>query len=54
MSMGLLFWVLMLLSLIFGWWNWQSGHPYGPIGNNLLLVVLLALLGWAVFGAPIK
>ena len=54
MSLGLLFWILMLLSVLFGWWHWQgrAGH-YGPVGVNLLLLVLLALLGWKVFGAPI-
>lgn len=55
MSMGLLFWAIMILSLIFGAWNWHSGGgPYGPLGSNLLLWILLGLLGWAVFGAPIK
>jgi hypothetical protein len=55
MTIGLLFWILMLLSLIFGWWNWRgNAGPYGPVGNNLLLLVILALLGWKVFGAPIK
>jgi hypothetical protein len=55
MSAAVLFWILMLLSLIFGWWNWQGGAGrYGPVGINLLLFVLLALLGWKVFGAPIR
>ena len=54
MSIGLLFWILMLLSLIFGWWHWSGGAGrYGRVGVNLLLIVLLALLGWKVFGAPI-
>ena len=57
MSMGILFWILMLLWVIFGfYWNY-SGDPrvgrFGPGGNMLLLMVLLALLGWAAFGAPI-
>lgn len=54
MSMGILFWVLMIVSLIFGFLGHRLGGAYGPIGNNLLLWILLALLGWAVFGAPIK
>ena len=55
MSIGLLFWLLMLLSLIFGWWHWRgNAGPYGPVGINLLLFVLLALIGWKVFGAPIR
>lgn len=51
MTIGLLFWILMLLWLIWGVWstwpNWQ------PAGNNLLLWVIIALLGWHVFGPMI-
>ena len=51
MTMGLLFWILMLLWLLFGLWsNWPN---YRPLGNNLLLFILLLLLGWKAFGAPI-
>jgi hypothetical protein len=51
MPMGLLFWILMLLWLLFGlWWNWPN---YGPLGNNLLLFILLVILGWHAFGAPV-
>jgi hypothetical protein len=55
MSAGILFWILMILSLLFGWWHYlgRAGR-YGPYGINLLLFILLALLGWKVFGAPIK
>ena len=52
MPMGLAFWILMLLWLVFGLW---SGYPnYHLIGGNLLLFVLLVLLGWHTFGAPLK
>lgn len=57
MSKGLLFWILMILWLIFGFWiNWGaiSGGAYGLAGGNLMLFVLLGLLGWQVFGAPVK
>ena len=55
MSAGALFWILMLLSLLFGFWHWSGrAGPYGPFGVNLLLFILLALLGWKVFGAPIR
>jgi hypothetical protein len=58
MGMGLLFWILMLLWLVFGlYWNWPAGGgapaAYGPIGGNLLLFILLLLLGWHEFGSPI-
>jgi hypothetical protein len=56
MGMGLLFWILMLIWLIFGFVQ-NSGivpGPYGLWGHSLLLFILLLLLGWQVFGAPIK
>lgn len=57
MSMGLIFWIIMLLWLIFAIaWNWNvpAVAPYGPLGNSILLFVLFLLLGWSVFGAPIR
>lgn len=60
MGTALIFWILMLLWLIFGfWWNWPGRvapgplGPYGPIGNTFLLFVLFLILGWHSFGAPI-
>ena len=51
MSLGLAFWIIMLIWLIFGsYWTW--GNHY-VMGGNIMLFVLLALLGWRVFGAPI-
>ena len=63
MTIGLLFWVLMLIWLIFGFaynsgmvagWTDARGTRYGLWGNSLLLFVLLLLLGWQTFGAPIR
>lgn len=57
MSLGLIFWILMLITLIFGYIvNFRAGvlGPVGPWGNTLLWWILFLLLGWAVFGAPIK
>jgi hypothetical protein len=57
MSRELLFWVLMLLWLVFGLWaDYVPGQPY-PVRNGIgtvLLFVLFAVLGWQVFGAPVK
>jgi hypothetical protein len=50
MSVGFLFWILMILWLVFGFWQWGMTPLFG---GNLLLWVLLALLGWKVFGFPI-
>lgn len=52
MSFALAFWILMLIWFI---WSlpanrWAATAPYaGPV----LLFVLLVLLGWRVFGAPL-
>ncbi len=52
MSIGTLFWFLMILWLVFGlsprWW---AGSPtwFSPAGD-LLLFILLFLLGWKSFG----
>lgn len=48
MPMGILFWVLMIVWLVFGWWG-----AY-PIASSALLFVLLGLLGWKTFGAPLQ
>jgi hypothetical protein len=48
MPIGILFWMLMILWIIFGTWNNWGNHYI--IGGNLLLWILLALLGWHDFG----
>ena len=57
MSLQLLFWILMLFWLVFGFWSgYTPGQPY-PVrawGGNLLLFFLFVILGWQVFGAPVK
>jgi hypothetical protein len=56
MSIGLIFWILMLLWLVLGlWMNWpgRPALPYGMVGSTLLLFVLFLILGWKVFGPAI-
>ncbi len=49
MSIAIAFWVLMLCGLIFGLYtNRTSPMPW--VSNNLVTWILLALLGWQVFG----
>jgi hypothetical protein len=51
MTLGLAFWILMLLWLVLGtWWSWPN---HVAVGGNLMLFLLLMLLGWRVFGAPL-
>lgn len=55
MSLGLAYWILMLVWLVFGL-AYHGGYlvgPYGVWGFSLLLFILLLLLGWQVFGAPL-
>ena len=56
MTLGLLFWILWIVALVFGVW---SGYPLQPVpirnwGGGLLVFILIGILGWAQFGAPIK
>ena len=52
MSIAMIFWIIMIVGLLFHGYNNRA-----TLGNwamsNLVVWVLLALLGWAVFGAAI-
>lgn len=53
MPIGILFWVLMVVWLLFGfyWHRSDFSHgSYGIVGGNLMLFILLAIIGWKVFG----
>jgi hypothetical protein len=59
MRIGLLFWILMLVWLLFGFWlYWPAangtGMSFGFVGGNLLLFLVIGLLGWKVFGSPLR
>lgn len=57
MTLAVLFWVLMIVWLVFGFWSgYVPGQPYSfrAWGGGVLGFVLLAILGWATFGAPVK
>ena len=57
MPMGILFWVLMVLWLLFGLTIVFAPNYIGPGltgGGNLLLFTLLFLLGWKTFGPPLQ
>ena len=54
MTLGLCFWILMLIWLVFNLtWHYGVIGSYGPVGSALLLYVLFLLLGWQVFGPPL-
>jgi hypothetical protein len=51
MSIGLIFWVLMLLWLVSYWGtNWGGWGPNAGHAGSLLLFILFFLLGWHDFG----
>jgi hypothetical protein len=57
MSKGVWFWVIWVLAVLayfgvfaFGW----GGPIYGPVGQGVILFVLVGLVGWQVFGPPIQ
>lgn len=56
MAMGLAFWILMLIWLVFGIALYRNmvAAPYATWGNTVLLFVLFLLLGWKVFGPPLQ
>lgn len=59
MPMGYIFWLLMIIWALFGigGYNLPDGSPYrGRIygGWGLLTFVLIALLGWKVFGSVLQ
>jgi len=56
MALSIFFWVLMLLWVIFqGWSGYDPARPFFRWGAPyLVLFVLLAILGWGVFGPPIN
>jgi hypothetical protein len=59
MTIGLAFWILMLLWLVFGlWWSWPGApqsrfYAFFPAAGTLLIFILFLLLGWHAFGPPI-
>ena len=55
MDKGTLFWVIMIVAIIFfGWGQWAPADNRFRNGWGAVVFILLALLGWAVFGNAIK
>jgi len=55
MPLGILFWVLMIIWLVFGYWsNLPQSPPWSRFGGSILIFVLMAIIGWQVFGPAIK
>lgn len=56
MSLAVLFWILMLLWLVFSVWSTvpEIRSNWRPAGGSLLLFLVVLVLGWAQYGAPIQ
>lgn len=57
MTLQIWFWLIMAIWLVFGLWGeYVPGQPY-PLHHavgHVLLFILFVLLGWQVFGSPVK
>jgi len=55
MEKGLLYWILMLLWVVGGLWTPPASYTvHVGWGRSFVLLSLLLLLGWKVFGAPLQ
>lgn len=53
MTLGLLFWILMVFWFVFGAWSGVPeirGGAWRPSAGSLIVFVVVFLLGWRVFG----
>ena len=54
MTLGLCYWILMLIWLVFGLLvHFGYAGAWGATGNVVLLFILFLLLGWQVFVPPL-
>ncbi len=55
MTLEVWYWLFMAFWLIFGVWRARSeAQPYPYFGGHFIGFMLFLLLGWKVFGSPIK
>lgn len=55
MSVGVLFWVVLIIWAIFGGYvGFRDPANRAGLGSSLVLLILLGLLGYAAFGSPIR
>ena len=55
MSAGIWFWLIYVICVVFGMWSeWPSDNNYRPLGGRFVVFILLGLLGWGIFGSPLK
>lgn len=57
MSLGVLFWILFIVALIFGAWGYRGADgtwQWRGLVGGIVLWVLLGILGWHAFGGPVR
>jgi hypothetical protein len=57
MPLGILFWVLYVIAIVFGFWSsYEAGQPlwYRRAGAYAVLWLLVGILGWEVFGPVVR
>ena len=57
MPLGILFWVVYVIAILFGVWsNYEATNPvwFKRAGAYLVIWLLVGMLGWATFGPVIK
>ncbi len=53
MGAGIWFWIIYVIALVFGgFWGWSYGREHWPLYGVVFL--LIGLVGWGVFGPPIR
>lgn len=54
MTLSILFWVCYVVVLLFGGWSSYAPGNFRPLGGFGAVMLLIAILGWGVFGAIVK
>lgn len=57
MTAGIWFWVLYVVSILlggFGGWGVPEANRRYYWGGGIVVFVLIGLLGWGIFGAPLR
>ncbi len=53
MTLGLLFWLVYIIVLLFGGFLTYQPNQLRPLGVHAVYMILVGLLGWAEFGAAV-
>jgi hypothetical protein len=56
MPLGILFWVLWVVALVFGFalHGGYVGGAYGGYAGSLLVMILFGIIGWKLFGPVVQ